>query len=229
MFSHTLLFDFDGTIAIGDGPVLAYAKQVGAHLAPRDAERLLNALHRGELGDAADGYEYVHAHADAHGIRSADLGACYLASRELLGSDAAPVSAPPGITTFLDALPPSVRVVLATNAPDIRIAETLDALGLGSAFATTHTAVGKPDGLSPILADLLRDGPVLSIGDVWANDLVPAQRAGAATALISARELPTETPTFRAPKLELLYDSIMAWLDRSAPRTPTRKELHVEH
>ncbi|WP_241796364.1 HAD family hydrolase [Microbacterium sp. C5A9] len=208
-----LLFDFDGTIALGDGPVLAYASQVGAALGDRDGfvDALREVLSSAD-GEVLDGYDAVRRAAVARGADSRLLSRAYLASRTQLATADAPVDAPDGLADFLRAAAPLAELVLVTNAPAIRIDEALDALGLAGLFTRIVTSAGKPAGLDAFLAALPADTRVLSIGDIWHNDLAPAHARGHATALIGGFPDPAATPTYRAADFATLIPQLDAWL-----------------
>jgi FMN phosphatase YigB (HAD superfamily) len=249
-----LLLDFDGTVAVGHGPVLAYARSASAGLAPAAA-----AAFRAEvtaaveaLGDPAsadrraggaahstdallplDGYDLVRVLAERHGIGPLALSAAYLASRHALGTADAPVSAPLGLVAVLAELRTEARVVLATNAPDIRLRETLADLGLLGLLDAVLTDVGKPAGM-PLVLDRLGAAPcgtgdgvrVLSIGDVWANDLAPVAARGHATALVSRRPPPEARATWTVPALPDLYPALRDWVRGRTDRTTDHPTQH---
>ncbi|WP_336642168.1 HAD family hydrolase [Microbacterium sp. USHLN272] len=206
-----LLFDFDGTIALGDGPVLAYAQQVADALG--DQGGFVDGI-RSQLAaaddESLDGYDLVRRAAEHRGADAALLSAAYLASRAQLATADAPISAPQGLAAFLaDA---DAERVLVTNAPAIRITEALEALGLAGLFDRVVTDARKPAGLDSVLADLPADARVLSVGDIWHNDLAPVHARGHATALIGGFPDPRATPTFRAAEFSTLIPQLETWL-----------------
>lgn len=229
-----LLLDFDGTVAVGSGPVHAYARAAAGSLPPvaaaafRDeaaaAIESAEAPTAGTEGDTLplDGYDLVRLVAERHGVGPLALSAAYLASRHALGTADAPVAAPAGLAAVLAELRTEATVVLATNAPAIRLSPTLAGLGLGGLFDRVLTDVGKPGGLGAAL-DALGAAPhgpvqVLSVGDVWANDLAPVAARGHATALVSRRPPPEARPTWTVPDLPALYPALRSWV-RSGGRT----------
>nr|WP_201471293.1 haloacid dehalogenase-like hydrolase [Microbacterium hydrocarbonoxydans] len=216
-----LLFDFDGTIALGDGPVLAYAAQVAAALGDRDGfvDGIRETLSAAD-GGALDGYDAVRRAATARGADSRLLSAAYLASRAELATAAAPISAPAGLADFLAAAAASAERVLVTNAPAIRIDEALEALGLTGLFDRIVTSARKPAGLVAFLAALPDDARVLSIGDIWHNDLAPAHARGHATALIGGFPDGEATPTYRAADFATLIPQLDAWLRHEPAPVP---------
>lgn len=233
---RVLVFDFDGTVSLGHGPIRSYARFIAAGLPTAAAVEFLVRVEAGISEPAAttgwderpiDGYDLVRLLAEQYDVSANARSAAYLASRRQLATHAAPVSSPAGLADFLAEARPNAYLVLATNAPAIRIDDALAALGLGGAFDAVHTAVGKPGGFGPLLEDLLAMLPVeaptvhlASIGDVWDNDLAPAHRLGATTALVGASPPQTATPTYRADHLHELYPALRAWLDSDAPPAP---------
>lgn len=205
-----LIFDFDGTVAVGDGPLLAYARAVAAHAASPDA--LVDAVAFQLATPAAeviDGYDVVRRVALAEGVDDDALAAAYAASRAQLGGVEAPVATAAGLAGFL-ATVDAVRL-LVTNAPATRLDEVLSALGLGGMFDRIVTDAAKPAGLEQLL-DGLDGAPVLAVGDVWRNDLAPAHARGHDTALVGGYADPAARPTYRADTLDELLPALAAWV-----------------
>ena len=220
----TIVFDFDGTVAIGDGPVRAYAREVAGFAETEAATGFLDALDAewaAPRDEALDRYDLIRLLANERGIHAETLSSGYLASRRHLATEAAPVAPPPGLAGLLAELAArGARTVLATNAPGTRIPEALVALGIGDAFDEVHTGVGKPRGLDDLLDGWLRLGPVLGIGDVWSNDLAPIAARGGATVLVAPDAVPAgAAPDRIVARLEDAYPFILDWLDR-APAHP---------
>lgn len=206
-----LLFDFDGTIALGDGPVLAYAQQVAAALGD-DGTFVdgIRAVLNAEGDESLDGYDAVRRAAEARGADARLLSAAYLASRAQLATADAPISAPEGLAAFLTEA--DAERILVTNAPAIRIVDALDALGLTGLFDRIVTDARKPNGWDAVLVGLPADARVLSVGDIWHNDLEPVHARGHATALIGGFPDPRATPTFRAAEFSTLIPQLESWL-----------------
>lgn len=220
-----MVFDFDGTVSLGDGPVRSYARFVAAGLEHGEGAAFLADIEAGLSGvlpgdlNPLDGYDLVRLLSAPFAVTDAAHSTAYASSRAELASAAAPVIAPFGLAGFLAGARPHARLVLATNAPETRIAEALDSLGLAGAFDAMHTAVGKPAGLDSLLDELLADSiledpaaALMSIGDIWTNDLDPAHRRGATTALVGPRADAGATPTLRAASLVELYPRLTTWL-----------------
>ncbi|WEO76998.1 hydrolase [Cryobacterium sp. SO2] len=238
---RVLVFDFDGTVSLGHGPIRSYARFIAGALPTAAAIEFLGRFETGISATSSvtgwderpiDGYDLVRLLAEQYDVTASARSAAYLASRQELATNAAPVTSPAGLADFLAEARPVAHLVLATNAPAIRLGEALAALGLAGAFDAVHTSVGKPDGFGPLLDSLLALLPIgatsanlASIGDVWQNDLVPAHRLGATTALVGVLSPPTATPTYRADHLHELYPALRDWLDSATPPAPGTTSL----
>ncbi|WP_208858760.1 HAD family hydrolase [Cryobacterium zongtaii] len=235
---RVLVFDFDGTVSLGHGPIRSYARFIAGGLPTAHAVDFLGRFEDSISGtpwattcpdgQPIDGYDLVRLLAAHYDVSASARSAAYLASRHQLATNAAPVTAPAGLADFLAEARPAAYLVLATNAPAIRIDEALAALGLTGAFDVVHTDVGKPAGFDPLLDSLLTRLPVganstnlASIGDVWENDLAPAYRRGATTALVGAHRPSPATPTYRAEHLHELYPALRGWLDSASSTLPS--------
>lgn len=219
--TRTVIFDFDGTVAIGRGPVEAYLAEVVTRTGDTSlADSVADGLVSYEAGEseALDGYDVVRRAATDRGVPATVLDEAYRASRASLATPAAPIVAPAGLADHLSRLSVRARIVIATNAPSTRLAPALEALGIARLVDDVHASVGKPEGLVEVVEHALRVGPVLSIGDIAANDLVPAAALGAATALVgptAARD--GSVATMAARTLPELYSAIETWVGISPP------------
>ena len=223
----TIVFDLDGTLALGDGPIVAYARSLArvagdGFLTTAEAE--LASFAAGDSG-YRDGYHAVGTAAEHAGIAAADVSAAYETSRDVLGTPAAPVAPPAGIADLLRDLAGDARLVLATNAPDAGVRELLADWGIADLFSAMHFTVGKPDGLSAVIRGALEDGAVLSIGDIAEFDLAPAAALGADTALVGATCDSSPFPaTLRGRTIADLSDDLRAWAAAAASgSSPARR------
>lgn len=218
----SIVFDFDGTLAIGHGPVRAYARLIAPAAGPGFLDRVEAELARFDAGAAEfrDGYDVVGSLARTAGVDAAALQRAYGESRAQLGTELAPVGTMPGLDSFLTDLGRSARLVLATNAPEQGIDRVLGAWGVRERFAELHFAIGKPVGLTRLIETLRTDGPVLSIGDIAEFDLAPARALGADTALVGATASHSPASvTLRGPSLAALRTDIETWAATAASST----------
>ncbi|WP_261165743.1 HAD family hydrolase [Microbacterium sp. Marseille-Q6965] len=220
----TLVFDFDGTVAVGNGAVLAYARAAARRLGADYlalVERTIAAFDEGAEPRFRDGYDVVGTLAAESGLDPIGVQEAYLASRAALGAPDATVDMAPGLPELLEQLPASTRVVLATNAPALGVEALLERWGVREHFDELRYDSGKPAGLDPIVREALARGPVLSIGDIVENDLAPAAALGADTALVGATAAGSAAEvTMRAATLAELSPQILAWARRADAQTP---------
>lgn len=211
MQRRTVVFDFDGTLALGRGPLNAYATCLGELAGPEVIAACRKAIESFDTGRTAyrDAYDAVRVSALALGVTEEQLSVAYLRSRDLLATEAAPIHPPTGLDEFLVRLSRLATCVLATNAPDIGVERSLERLGVSESIAEVHTSVGKPTGLTPIIASHIAKGPTLAVGDIWENDLAPAAHLGAETALVGVTV--AGHPTMRGATLTDLYQDILRW------------------
>jgi FMN phosphatase YigB (HAD superfamily) len=223
-----LILDFDGTVCLGDGPVLAYADAV-AHFLP-DAARPafrdgLDAFlaHDPAAAQYKDGYAAVAALARGQ-VDAQQLNLAYAQSRQRLAAGQVEISTPPGLAGFLTGLAGRVHRIVLTNAPLEGVGESLAALGLGDAIDAIVPEAGKPAGFLHLLPKLLAGRPpqeLMSVGDVWVNDIEPPARHGCATAFIDRFNHRTGEANLREARFELLYPGITEWAANPAAFTIT--------
>lgn len=206
-----LIFDFDGTVSLGDGPVLAYAAAIAdvSGLAPGFVADVRCGLAE-QSGAHIDGYDLVRDIATERGVTARELAAGYRASRAELGTAAAPVTAPAGLAAFLRET--AAERMLVTNAPDTRLAEALAALGLTGLFDRIVTDAAKPAGLRAVLTEFAPDRRVMSVGDVWQNDLAPAAELGFATAHVGGWLPPGAAPSIAGATVSELLPDLARWV-----------------
>ncbi len=219
----SIVFDFDGTLALGHGPVRAYAQAIAPAAGPDFNARVNAALRAYDTGESPyrDGYHAVGTLAARDGVSGEALQAAYQRSRTLLGTADAPVTTIAGLADFLTVLASSCTLVLATNAPGDGIAEVLTTWGVRDLFAECHFAVGKPAGLHRIITTLREQGPVLAVGDIAEFDLAPAWALGADTALVGATAHTSPAPvSMRGLSLAALRTEIETWAATAGTSTP---------
>jgi FMN phosphatase YigB (HAD superfamily) len=229
MSAGVLVLDFDGTVCLGDAPVYQYAAAMLGRLpeARRAAaqERVHGALAEffagtrdPDLAESPDGYYAVAALGRELGVSDADRNAAYLESRTAVHAGEVPIFAPPGLREVLDAAREHVRVVLVTNAPEHGVEALLRILRLDGVFDEVRGDAGKPAGMGSIVEALLDDAGLaatperlLSVGDIWVNDLEPAAVRGCVTALVDRYGTGGGRPTHRAATIVELYPAIVVW------------------
>jgi FMN phosphatase YigB (HAD superfamily) len=186
-----VLFDFDGTVCLGDGPVLAYAEAAYTRMEAAEAERVrveFEAWMRGE----SDG-PYHDAYGAIAGLARPVIGdrmsEAYMDSRRRLVEDDLGVRPPEGLHDLLDVLAEAdCERVLLTNSPAVGMPETLEHLGVDHRFEQIVVSGHKPKRMQEHIRTLLGDQPahrLASVGDNARNDVVPALELGARGFLIT--------------------------------------------
>lgn len=213
-----LIFDFDGTVCTGDEAVLEYARRVGGDECVRATEAFLETGREAGAfaAEASDGWQAVMAWGNENGASADDMNAAFQATRQALRDGEVPAHPPVDLVPLLDRMRSLGAVaILATNSPAVGMAEMLDTIGVAGHFDEVVVDAGKPGGMKALVERLSKERPassILSIGDLWVNDLAPAQAAGAATAYIDRWNLRQGEATFRAETLPEMYAAIENWV-----------------
>lgn len=221
-----ILLDFDGTACRGDEPVRSYAAEIATTLPDTEADRLTSALDGfldltatdGVVADAQDGYQAVATLAAHLDVPPEITRAAFLAVRRRLAEGELLAEVPDGLIELLDELRTDVTAVLVTNAPTTGMARIVGRLGLDRVVDDVIGDASKPSGLPPLLDRLLgsidaghEPHRLMSIGDIWANDLRVPRERGCATAYVDRFDRRQGPADARAPVIEDLYGHVRTW------------------
>lgn len=217
-----LVLDLDGTLALGATPVLGYARAIESS-APQ-ADGLTVAVEAfledpqadGRLRSAQDGYQAVAMLCESLGVDATLRDRAYSRSREALDADLGDVRAPLGLSEALADL--DVHRVLVTNSPREGLDTLLGHVGVAGLVDEVHTQARKPTGMGPLLTELLHThglvsepARLMSVGDIWVNDLAPALELGCATAYVDTFDRRQGPAHVRARTLPELYPALREW------------------
>lgn len=217
-----LVLDLDGTLAVGDAPVLGYARAIES-LAPQAdgltvaVEAFLEDPHADpRLRSAQDGYQAVAALCVSLGVDEGLRDRAYALSRTALDEDLGDVRAPQGLAEALASL--DAHLVLITNSPRAGLDTLLAHLGVTELVAEIHPDARKPTGMGPLLEAVLHEHGLaaepfrlMSVGDIWANDLAPALELGCSTAYVDTFDRRQGPAHVRARTLPELYPALRDW------------------
>lgn len=224
-----VVFDFDGTVALGDGPVQAYADAAFALLEPTEipaARATFSRVLDGEDLRWPDPYAAVAALCSA--VDADALQRAYLTSREALATTGLGVRAPEGLAEALDRWRGRCSRVLLTNSPATGTGEALQHLDLADRFDQIIVDGGKPVGLAPLLTTLLDGQPphrLVSIGDHWPNDIAAALELGCVGLHVTHAHHSIRPAHARGASVTALLPTIELWLtDPDAFETEIRVE-----
>lgn len=196
-WNGTLVLDFDGTVCLGDDPVRLYCEEATASLSPAQAARVTAGLERflegeevPEAAGAQDGYQVVQRLVFLHGVTTSATDRAYRLSRRRFDAGEGHTWLPDGLAEELSVVRGcGIRVVLVTNAPREGVLGFAERTGLAPQLDAVVAEAGKPAGMSQVLRRLLEEGQhpparLLSVGDVWANDIEPAALLGCRTGYV---------------------------------------------
>ncbi|GGR59544.1 FMN phosphatase YigB (HAD superfamily) [Nocardioides luteus] len=220
-----LVLDLDGTVCLGDTPVLLYAERVAAFTAA--PETLLEAT-RAFLGrrmpesipktltGAQDGYEAVKILGLSAGVTEEQLSAAYLSSRAAMSEQPGDVHAPEGLVDLLAGID-AHRVVL-TNSPGAGLDRVLAHLGVAGVIDELVSDALKPSRMTAHLDGFLRVAGaagtpewLMSVGDIWRNDLAPAVERGCVAAYVDVFDRRQGPAHVRAGSFVDLYPAVADW------------------
>ena len=217
-----LLLDFDGTVSVGDEPVLLYARLVAEGAGEPGILEAVNGFLRGERdeahGGARDGYQLVARLAAAAEVPADILRDAYGESRGQVDAGLVPIEPPEHLRELLAELPDGIHVALVTNAPAAKLGPVLDGFGLTDVIDEIVGSAQKPELMPEHVERLLTEHglteiptSLLSIGDIWGNDLAAAHDRGCRTALIDRFGFKDGEPDVSAPDFPGLYAYVRRW------------------
>lgn len=140
-----------------------------------------------------DGYQLVQLLGRQAGLSDSQMGEAFMAARrEIVGEglEQTDVHPPEGARAlFAELREAGVRVALITNSPADGFELWLDALGLTGAFDVVVNSARKPFGMPEALQEAagesrLEELSILSVGDIWKNDLAPVAELDGTTVLL---------------------------------------------
>lgn len=176
-----------------------------------------------------DGYQLTQLLAHQAGLTGAESGACFRQARRDLvaaGLGSTDLHTPVGAAELLDELRRCAVVVLITNSPAAGFAPWLEVLGLTESFDAVINDARKPFGMPEALdaARTAAEGAtgesaaseeVLSIGDIWRNDLAHVSAAGGTTILIDRFNTDLGAPDHRVKDWAEAVPALRSWVSES--------------
>lgn len=187
-----------------------------------------------------DGYQLVQLLARQAGLTDAESGECFRAARRDLlahGLEQTDVHAPSGAKELVAKIAECAVVVLVTNSPAEVFEPWLEALGLTEAFDLVINDARKPFGMPEALERARAVGAagtaagtgsaaspgqpihpheVLSVGDIWRNDLEHVASLGGGTVLIDRFHTGLGEPDHRVEGFDGAAQAILTWSDSAA-------------
>ncbi len=187
------LFDLDGTLYEGEAPFRYFTQTIARGMDEPNKSRCLDpcaAYFAANSREIVATWDAVIAMTDPFVEDPKTCPQAYWDTCDYMLDDACSLVVNPALRQFLHEAHGHATLVLATNSPPEAALPLLRRLQLLDAFDHIHTEVGKPEGLVPLGSRLAPDLPsyhIVSIGDSYPNDMVPAWQAGWQTAHISPK------------------------------------------
>ncbi|WP_328531609.1 hypothetical protein OG984_10945 [Nocardioides sp. NBC_00368] len=220
-----LVLDLDGTVCLGDTPALLYAERVAALTKAPEALLETAAAFLGQrlpesapktLTGAQDGYEAVKILGLAAGVTEEELSAAYVLSRAEMSANPGDIHTPEGLVDLLAGI--DAHRVILTNSPGSGLDAVLDHLGVLDVVDEVRTDALKPTRMIGHLDAFLDafdavDKPerLMSVGDIWRNDLAPAVERGCVAAYVDAFDRRQGPAHVRAGSFTDLYSAVSDW------------------
>ncbi|WP_120004202.1 HAD family hydrolase [Nesterenkonia muleiensis] len=173
-----------------------------------------------------DGYQLVQLLAMQSGLTHEETGHAFRQARRTLlaaGLASTDLHAPAEAAPLLNQLrgaagEAGVVVVLLTNAPAEDFGAWLEVLGLQSSFDAVTNSAQKPVGMPQaverarqIAAPPVPPAQILSVGDIWANDLAHVDELGGQTILIDRFGTGLGSPSHRVRSFAEAAPVIRRW------------------
>jgi FMN phosphatase YigB (HAD superfamily) len=244
---RAVLWDLDGTLYRSLTGYRYFARCVAEALAPTRRAPYLARVEQYLAGTLPDGWTaFASDWGAVVGLALYDLDGdeerlhavshtCFARVRTYLLHDAPDVGPNPVLTRFLKAARRWARMAVVSNGPLEEARPLLKRLGIEGYFDLVLPEAGKPEGLlraHALLAELSGGMPIrrtLSVGDNWANDILPALAQGWEAAYVlplAGHPDPGRSPTWQAARLEGLLPDIAHWLVEDRDRDArTRRSL----
>ena len=220
--NQMLIFDLDGTLYSGDDPYRFYAQEVSLTMNSQTAHHYLQTVedHLNGIQESlvsGDNWEAVVRLAQPYLTDDLRIQAAFLATRQYMLSTACHLEIPPGLQEHLKKWREKAYLTVATNSPESASFPLLDKLGLSSFFDLIRADTHKPEGLLDLVQvhPLGKELPVqhiISVGDNYTNDIVPALHAGWKTVHLSPRGHFPGPATLQVKNLESAFQVIDQWL-----------------
>ncbi|WP_168198591.1 HAD family hydrolase [Nesterenkonia sp. NBAIMH1] len=173
-----------------------------------------------------DGYQLVQLLGRQAGLNDAQTGQAFMAARRRIvrdGLEQTDVHAPEEAGRLIAEMRAAgVRVVLITNSPAEGFDRWLDALGLHESFDEVINSARKPYGMPEALQQAARHDDlnglsILSVGDIWKNDLAPVADLGGETVLIDRFGTGLGAPDHRVSSFDEAVSMMRTWADAPTP------------
>ncbi|MCL4451991.1 MAG: HAD family hydrolase [Candidatus Thermoplasmatota archaeon] len=215
-----MIFDFDGTIIQGDQPYYRCAEIISKQLPSSVVEPFLSkvkaALTHSMPFPGEDGWSMLYNLSSNYITRDEFSAAFHLTRREML-EDEKMTYMPDAVKVLLESLKKSAILVLASNSPAAYVEPVVRRYSLDDYFSYIRPGAAKPAGFEPMVRQVIenekldRGYKVLSVGDHYTNDIMPAVKLGWDGAYVNPYGLAPKESTVSGGSIEELSPWIIDW------------------
>ncbi len=218
-----VVFDFDGTVILGDQPYLRCAEIISKQLSPSDADAFLSkvnaALTHTIPFPGEDGWNLLSNLSREYISGDAFTTAFHETRREMLVRDDMTYM-PDSVKLLLRRIKPFAVLALASNSPPPYVEPVVRKYSLDSYFSYVNPSAQKPARFHHMVMQIINqeklpeDCRVLSVGDHYINDILPAVESGWDGAFVNPFGLDPRKSTVSAENIEALSDWITDWVQK---------------
>lgn len=218
--SKIVVFDFDGTVILGDQPYYRCAEIISKQLNSSDADAFLlkvkAALTHSIPFPGEDGWNLLSNLSREYISSDAFRIAFHETRKEMLENDGMTYM-PDSVKLLLKRIKPYAVLALASNSPPPYVEPVVRKYSLDSYFSYVRPSAQKPAGFHQMVMQIINQEKlpencrVLSIGDHYINDILPAVESGWDGAFVNPFRLDPRKSTISAENIESLSDWITDW------------------
>ncbi|MGC8515388.1 MAG: HAD family hydrolase [Thermoplasmata archaeon] len=218
-----VVFDFDGTVILGDQPYYRCAEIISKQIHSSDAEAFLSrvnaALTHTIPFPGEDGWNLLSNLSREYISSDAFTSAFHETRKEMLENDGMTYM-PDSVKLLLRRIKPYAVLALASNSPPPYVEPVVRKYSLDSYFSYVRPSAQKPAGFQHMVMQIIdheklhEDCRVLSVGDHYINDILPAVESGWDGAFVNPFRLDPRKSTVSAENIGALSDWIIDWVHK---------------
>lgn len=218
-----VVFDFDGTVILGDQPYLRCAKIISNKLPDTEATAFLYtvtlALNHSIPFPGEDGWNMLSNLSREYSNKDLFTEAFHQTRREMLVTTDMTFM-PDSVKDLLGKIKPVSILALASNSPPQYVEPIVRRYSLDSDFSYIQPKAGKPMGFTQLVKRIVEQEKlhdeyrVLSVGDHYPNDILPAVESGWDGAFVNPFRLDTRRSTISDESIEALSPWILEWVQK---------------
>jgi FMN phosphatase YigB (HAD superfamily) len=215
-----VVFDFDGTVILGDKPYYRCAEIISKQLPASEANVFLSRV-EGALAHSIpfpgeDGWNMLSDLSREFTSNDIYTASFHQTRKEMLEKGDMTYM-PDAVKALLGRIRPYVVLALASNSPPIYVEPVVRKYSLDSYFTYVRPGAGKPAGFVRMVRQIIeqerlpKDCRVLSVGDHYINDIFPAVESGWDGAFVNPFGLDPRRSTVSAENIADLSPWIVSW------------------